>query len=425
MDLVGDLTGKPWTFEARFLAYVREQTAESRDDLANFPAYDLVLGCSETVGSIELSEVWGLQLDGAKASLLSVQPLNEGFTPLSWSPDGRRMLVAQQPYGDRLSLLLAGSPELQEGMMPGDDQPAAYWIGVSGWSPDGNRLAFHVHRQESRSPRTDSRIVDVRTGEEVALDGTFVAWSPRGSDVLCVRSAGFDALSSESTPEKQTRDFFVVRRDSTERRWIGEGYEAAWSPDGRRVAIVNADLALTTVNLVTGETTTLVEGEALRAMLGFAPTLVSPEAFSLAWCPDGEWIALGASRITEGEAPEGAIVLLSESERRILRRERGVVYALAWAPHGRWLGIVVLDEEALSTTVMGRDGSLIVEGERELGTWSWDGNSLLMTRFTEEGVEHQVLELETGRRADIDLLGHCWPAVWNPRSPVGRPATED
>ncbi len=424
-ELVGDLVGRPSTFEARFLAYVREQTVESADDLANFTFYDLVLHCSETVGSIELSEMWGWRLDGAKAFLLSARPMDEGFTPLSWSPDGRRMLVARQAYGDRLSLVLAGSAELEQGMIPGDAQPAAYWIGVSGWSPDGNRLAYHVRLEAPGSVKAESRIVDVRTGEEVALDGSFIAWSPRGSDVLYVRGGGFDALSSQSSPERPTRDFFVVGRDSAERRRIGEGHAAAWSPDGRRVAIVNADLGLTTVDIVTGETTTLASSEALREKLGFRPTLSSPEAFSLAWSPDGEWIALGASRVADGEAMEGAIVMLRDGEQRILRRERGSIYDLAWAPHGRWLRILTLDEQGPLTTVIGRDGSLIVEKERAFGSWSSDGDFLLMTGFTEQGVQLQVLELETGKREDIDLPGHCWPAVWNPRGPVSRPATDD
>jgi dipeptidyl aminopeptidase/acylaminoacyl peptidase len=117
------------------------------------------------------------------------------------SPDGRRVAFTFRPRSDlnrgeiRIadvetgeSYALTGAPDVR------DAEPC--------WSPDGRRLAFVGQRGEW----WELRLVDLETGEEVAVDAgaadlSSPAWSPDGSRLAALRSAEFhhDLVLADAT----------------------------------------------------------------------------------------------------------------------------------------------------------------------------------------------------------------------------------
>lgn len=434
-ELLSGVEGRSVDLEARFVAYARKQTAEAADELASFDRYDLLMRCSETIQSTSLSEIWGWRLDPEEAVLLSVLSAEEGFTPLSWSPDGTRLLVEQDTrHGSRLSLLQAGSGELEDSAFPENAQPVDYWISDSSpWPADGSCVAYrvYVYEEEPESRRAESRIVRLSGSEAVtiAIEGTFVAWSPDGTQVLHATPVAPDTPADDQSSVGPARDFFVAYRDGSVSRWIGRGYAAAWAPDGQRVAIIDSEEVLQVTNIETGLQTTMLERGELRDAVGFAASAspnfgVSP--LLLTWSPDGEGIALASSLIEDDNPKESAIVLVQDDGYRILRRDAGGIFNMAWASEGGWLAALAFRAEGFETVVMARDGSVALREKNALGHWAPHGQAIALTRMTEQGTDTEIIDIATDRRTRIDLPGDCWWfPVWNPRSSLRRPAHDD
>jgi WD40 repeat protein len=434
-DVLGSIGGlRGSTIGDRYLIYLREQAAPSTDDLAAFATYDLLVGCEEYDEQGQLQTLWGWRLDRPEATLLSARSMDDGFTPISWSPSGAELLVGQQlGYGDGLSVLRAGSTEPEDLHLPNGARAVnQYGIGPSGWSAAGSRLAYRLHRTSPEPPVSESRIRHLRTGEDFALNGDFVAWSPSGARLLYARASGVETPRSDSASSRYptrypTWAFFVAQEDGTGDRWISDGHAAAWSPDGNRIATITPESVLRVHDVDSERRTTLLASDALQEALGFAPTFSRTylaRSITMAWSPDGEWIAVGVPGAGNEGPQEGAILLAKDSEHRVVRREAGVIYDLAWASHGRSLRALVVGEDRFASVVVGRDGALVLEEEGALATWSPDGEYLAVTRFSGESGNVETVELETGVRHQIDVPGRCQPPVWNPLAPLGSTALQ-
>jgi len=413
--------GRP-SVELQFPVHVRERTAALTDDLSAFASYDLLFGCLEQAQSFRAAELWGWRLGSAEPALLSARPPDDILVPISWSPDGARLLLQREPSSPNVFFLLsAGSTVLEGPAIANGAQPLLGWLG-SGWSPSGQRLAYHVpvgFRQPSGSMDVETRIVDFETDEEVTLDGEFIAWSPDGSRLLYASPSGSESESGAWLAEAAIRDFFVAQRDVTVLRRIGEGYAAALSPDGEQFVTISTEQTLVAYDLVAGNSTTLLERDALRETLGFTRTFsaASDRPFRLAWSPDGEWIALGATQQDRVGSLESAIVLARTNECRLLQREPGDIVNIAWAPNGRWLSVFLSQDDQFWTSVIGRDGSVHLREESTLISWSSNGRYMALTSSGEERSALEIADIGSGERREIDVPGRCWPAIWNPRPP--------
>ncbi len=410
----------PWparsSVELQFPAYVRRRTATATDDLSAFASYDLLVGCSERAQAFRAFELWGWRLGSAEPVLLSARPPDEVLLPVSWSPDGTQLLLQR---GARSTpgyfLLQSESGALRRMVLPDGATPG--YLGPSGWSPEGSRLAYPVFTSQSPgSIDVETRIVDVETGDEIALDGEFIGWSPDGSTLLYAQPSGPESASEAWLSEAAVHDFFLVQGDGTLLRKIGEGYAAAWSPGGDQIATISTEEALMAYDLAAGRLTTLLDRDTIRGMLDPTRTAsaVSDQPFRLAWSPDGEWLAVGVTQLDDQEQVESMVLLARSGEHRLLRKTFDRIVDLSWAPNGQWVNVSAYHGDEIWTSVIALDGSLFLREENATVTWSPDGQHLALTRFGDSVTGLEIRDVTSGQGQKIDVPGICWAPRWNP-----------
>jgi TolB protein len=108
------------------------------------------------------------------------------------------------------------------------------------WSPDGERIAFARQVGGSFdlfSCRTDGSDT-VRLTDTPGVDEMSPAWSPDGSEIAFSRY--------ENGIERGSGDLWIARANGARaRRLLGDEHDyagAAWSPDGRRIALLKDSL---------------------------------------------------------------------------------------------------------------------------------------------------------------------------------------
>jgi Tol biopolymer transport system component len=191
------------------------------------------------------------------------------------SPDGRMVVYTSGPAGSRdLYLLRVGGDRAipLTADSPDDDEQAAF-------SPDGERLAF-------RSGRDGGGIfVMGATGESVrrlTTAGHDPAWSPDGRFVAYSTEPVIDPYSRVADAELWTVE---IESGKTQRLLEGDAVQPAWSPNGERIAYwanTGGRRDLWTVAVAGGEPLALTQDE---------PTDWSPE-----WSPDGRWLYFASDR---------------------------------------------------------------------------------------------------------------------------------
>lgn len=400
-----------WVFRRRYLTYVREITADRSDRLMAFSSYDIMMRCWETVGSTSFGAIWGVRWDEPEPTVLSTNGEVGALLPVSWSPDGARLLTVQQ-RGDEHALYVLTSggskPQRLPGMPEGSEPVGSMGFGETGWSPDGGHLAYRTPDQG-----IEGGIVDVRNGEHAVFEGDFVAWSPDGRRLIYARP-----IPWHWSPELRVQTFWIWDRDGAHARSLGHGYTAGWSPDGARIAYVTPEPALRTFDTMTGGTTALLDKSSLRRTLGFTPTLspVSGQPFEMDWSPTGEWIALAATRSSLGGSEETLTLLVRDGDHRVLDRQQGGLLRLSWSPDGHWLTTVTFERDHSRVIVRDVQGNVLFGGEDAFVSWSSDGRHMAVAKDP----LLRILEIESGTWKDFEIPGTCRPVMWNPHTKGGR-----
>jgi Tol biopolymer transport system component len=158
----------------------------------------------------------GFDQIGDAGGLASV---DSGDTSLSWTPDGRHLVVSRGENGAVVLYRIDadGSDPRRLTSKDGDAESPAV-------SPDGRRIVFmqgsdlYVVARDSSGPKA------LTHGELVETDP---AWSPDGDDIAFVR--GYD-------PEAEEGSLFVMRADGTHVHRLARGEQPAWSPSGKWIA---------------------------------------------------------------------------------------------------------------------------------------------------------------------------------------------
>ncbi len=199
-----------------------------------FLAYDFDLQVGGSRPSSIRPRLYTMGSDGSDVTEVHIEAAGELLhLPPQWSPDSERLAFAQRE--------VSGGVGLYTVAVDGGDPPQRLSATVSSasWSPDGTRLAFakpdgdDVALYTIAADGTDAQRVTTITGWQPRYgepDPTRVwieslAWSPDGKHILHTCASAICVVSLDGAPVSEA----PLR-----------GSLAAWSPDGSRIAVADA-----------------------------------------------------------------------------------------------------------------------------------------------------------------------------------------
>ena len=186
----------------------------------------------------------------------------------AWSPDGKRLLVTNVS-GENIIFDIASS----ERLWTLQTQESNLCI-CAAWSPSGEQVLLS-------GENIDTTLWDANTGELLhTLPSPGKAyWASSGDAFLSGRGAGIQVIDAAS---RQQRFAFVPKIEIV---------EAMWSPSGDRIAAGLMDGSLVVLDAVTGQELLRLRGH--RDAVSFLAKFPEDNCFvhSLAWSPDGRWLA--------------------------------------------------------------------------------------------------------------------------------------
>jgi TolB protein len=180
------------------------------------------------------SDLWLMRADGtSKTRITSGASVDQDP---SWAPDSRRIVFSSNRSGSiQLHVLDLTNPTTAPRRITSVGTTPAFAFDPS-WSPDGTLIAF------SRSSSTGVDLYTIhpngtglhRVTATPGLDEDAPNWAPGGGRLVYTRHARSDGLIC-------THAVFTINRDGTGARKIFdtacEDWQAAWSPNGRRIVL--------------------------------------------------------------------------------------------------------------------------------------------------------------------------------------------
>jgi len=249
-------------------------------------------------------DIWVMHADGTNRKNLTRTRTGGSRSP-SWSPDGRKIaFMRDNPRGLYLMSADGRSQERLSTRGHRDEVPA--------WSPDGRRIAYTDMRPVGEDGvALDIWVVDADGQHEIRVVeyGRGPTWSPDGEHLLFVRY------------RRGSSDLFLVALDGNDEVNLTNSIEAEWnpvrSPDGSQIAyLASADskteLRLMDANGKNPQRLTDVEG---RGRMG------------LSWSPDGDWLTF-----VSGAEGEEAVYIIGINGQNLRKLVDGGAHFPAWQP---------------------------------------------------------------------------------------------
>jgi Tol biopolymer transport system component len=304
------------------------ETAVPPDIIA--PADAIVAGFSDFN-----SEIYTVAPDGGRLTRITDTPGHAETNPV-WAADGRLAFVRWPLFESQDELIVTRADGTEPVRVAGGmdiSQPA--------WSPDGSRIAFvegaarfydvdvsSCTRPDSSLDQVPPRlfVADVASGTAVPLidlvspDSCVLPfpqpqWSPDGAKIALARRGVYlvDVATGQLTEIVPT----------------GDVVDAAWSPDGQRLAVAVAPSDGDPSGRV------LVVGADGQGLVEIARQ--NEWIHSLAWSPLGDLIAFAAG------ADEAWLFVVNPDGSGLRSLAQGVKGGLAWSPDGRRLAVALVD----------------------------------------------------------------------------------
>lgn len=322
------------------------------------------------------SEIWLARTDGATAPFRFTSAVTEASNPV-WSPDGSLLAFTSRREGSTDNVWFLRT------QAPGGE---AFQIrGVKGspvFSPDGKTILFAWGGEEPESLKTQtwrSRVSPAaitRGADPKRFDGRLYTSLPFKGD-----ERGYLAPRETRRPDH----LYVVPVDGGTPRAITTGAlsqrEAAWSPDGRRVAFVQDSMEIREVveqNRPAIYVLSLADSSIRRLETGYT------SSSSPAWSPDGNTIAFLCSR-GRGEETDICLIPAAGGTARNLTSSWDLdPNEPGWSPDGKTLFFDANtrgNTHLFAVVVAGGAVRPVTSGERTLRdfTLSRDGRRLAYT----------------------------------------------
>ena len=316
-------------------------------------------------------DVFTLRDGETLASRREIAGHHAAISALAFSPDGHRIASACRDHLVRLWDVASGARVLPT---PGHE------TGVQGVAASTDGATILTAGADGR--------VGVWNGRTWALERTMSAHTATVLSVACSPDGKLGASRSVDGA------VLVWATGSAEERsgWVGDSLHAAralaFSPDGRLLASAEEDgkVRVRDVSAAIGAADDL-EAEAVMAMARPVHELDAGGAiaFSVAWSPDGKWLATGSSRLrvfdaTTGElahdikgtspiasiafSPDGALIATANADRSVRLYE---------AATGEARGVRTGHSSRVQAVVFSRDGAMLASsGDNESVIQLWD-----------------------------------------------------
>ncbi len=221
--------------------------------------------------------------------------------------------------------------------------PSGYGFRNPVWSPDGTKIVVTTQTVVS-SWTSKIYVLEVSNGKAKKIMETdsgsvlAVSWSPDGEWILLASGKGGD------WPE----GIWKIRADGkTSPEFLVNGYEASWSPDGKRIAVFThsekstyQDVKVSIIDLGTKDSEVVFEGKSGKAVGG-----------GIAWSPSGEELIFDYGQSGVGQLDLYILNIATKEAKRIA--EEGENYNASWEPSGTLIAYV-------NDPGKGYDSSLIV-----------------------------------------------------------------